>query len=126
MNNKAHNTQSTQEKVKCINESINHLVNCVKHLEHMRSYNYLSTITDEDLEKVMDYMEKLENSIEQLNAPKDNLSNSKTLIKAVGKDKKLWVSKPNNSKENTQATQQPNNNHFSRPEKILKNYFNNV
>lgn len=106
------NTIKTGDKIRYINESISHLIGCVKYLENIRSIDYLSGIDEKDLEKVITYMQRLEESIERLNKQPDE----SRLIKAVGKNKKLWVTKSNEN-ENITREARPDRNRATIPDK---------
>jgi len=83
MNNDHNKQNKLYSKLKNINHSINKMVDCVRTLEKMRSLNYISAVDETELEKVLQQMQEIEESIEQ-----------KTVLRAIGKDRKLWVSKP--------------------------------
>lgn len=76
-------------KISCLNASINKMVDCVKTLEKMRSYGSVSVITEDELKDVLKHMKELEESIEIMNNKRCKLP----LFKAIGKGRKLWVSK---------------------------------
>jgi len=65
------------------------MVDCVKTLESMRSFGSMATISEDDLKEVLKHMKELEESIENINTKKCRTP----LFKAIGKDRKLWVSK---------------------------------
>lgn len=88
------------DKISCLNTSINKMVDCVKTLEKMRSYGSVSTITEDDLKDVLKHMKELEESIEVMNNKKCSLP----LFKAVGKGRKLWVSKDLQKKDSLSNT----------------------
>lgn len=101
MDNTSKNTNEPGKKINRLNNSINKMLDCVKYLEKMRSSNnIISSISDEELEKVINYMKQVEKSIEEISKPKKK--SSETLYKAVGKDKNYWVSKEPQNKSAAQ------------------------
>lgn len=106
MNNNPENRQRIFTKIKDINTSINTMVDCVKNLEKMRSQSYLSTLSDEDLQEVLKSMQQLEQSIEKLSTPPKENKPQHTFLKAVGKNRKLLVTKPDNNSNNSSKDRQ--------------------
>lgn len=78
-------------KIKNLNNSIDLMLDCVRQLEQMRSHDYLAHLSDEELQVVLEKMDALEKNIEKLRSKENDDSQ---LIKAIGKNKKLWVTKP--------------------------------
>lgn len=95
MENKAETTKQINTKIENINDSINLMVDCVKHLEKIRSYNYMASVEEKELQNVLCHLQKIEESIDKIKQPSNNKEASQELIKAVGKNKKLWVSRQN-------------------------------
>src|SRR3989339_1973744 len=77
-------------KIKSITKSINTMVDCVNYLERIRSYEYIGSIKESELKKVLSQMKEIEERIEKLN----NLSKEKEVFKAIGKNRTVWVTKP--------------------------------
>jgi hypothetical protein len=95
MSNTTHNEEQVPaNKLNCINNSINLMTDCVKHLEKIRSYNFFSNTSEPDLEKVIDYLHKIEESIEILQKSTKNKADRNLLLRAIGKNRKLLVTKP--------------------------------
>ncbi len=95
MSNTTHNgDQAPSSKLNYINNSINLMTDCVKHLEKIRSYNFFSNTSESDLEKVIDYLHKIEKSIETLQKSTKNNADKSILLRAIGKNRKLLVTKP--------------------------------
>jgi len=94
MNNDHNKQNKLYSKLKNINHSINKMVDCVRTLEKMRSLNYISAVDETELEKVLQQMQEIEESIEKINLSKEKPAEQKTVLRAIGKDRKLWVSKP--------------------------------
>lgn len=103
-------------KIKNLNNSIDMMLDCVNQLEKMRSYDYMAHLSDEELQVVLDKMEALEKNIEKLRT-KDSSQNQ--LIKAIGKNKRLWVTKPVEKKPPASIA----TNTFKKP--LLKDFLGN-
>ena len=94
MKNKDQQQSKLTSKISRINNSINSMMYCVRTLEKFRSYNYLTSLNEDDLKVVLTRMQELEDSIGKIsNKPQEEKTNT-PLIKAVGKDRKLLVKKP--------------------------------
>jgi hypothetical protein len=94
MKNNSNKQTKVYQKIRNLNHSITKMMDCVKHLEKMRSLNYLMTLDEEELAKVMEHMQEIEESIEKINCSTQTASESGVMLKAIGKDRKFWVSKP--------------------------------
>ncbi|MEW5822348.1 MAG: hypothetical protein AB1782_19295 [Cyanobacteriota bacterium] len=113
MNNNTQRESKLYNKIKNINNSIDTMLGCVKHLEKIRSYNYLTAIDENELKEVLSRMQQLEESLEKLNNSEREGHGSTDLIKAVGKNRKLLVKKPvfnnNNNEEIQEAAKKSSN-----------------
>lgn len=101
MNNTPNKPNEANKKLTRLNKSINKMLDCVNFLENMRSNSVVSSISEEELEKVMGYMAQVEKSIEKIN--KNKSKKTETLYKAVGKNKKFWVKKEVEISNNAQT-----------------------
>lgn len=122
MNNKTPIPNKTVSKIKHINNSISLMTDCVKHLEKMRSFNYVYSVNEEDLKQILDQLHQIEESLEKIQSPETPNQGTNSLLKAIGKDRKLWVTKPKhhnntpqeNSKDIKPEPQISLNPHFSK------------
>lgn len=73
-----------------LKKSVNTMVDCVNYLEKIRSYDYLGSIEDSDLQKVLSQMKEIEERLENINKNKAD----KKIFKAIGKNRTVWVTKP--------------------------------
>lgn len=114
MNNNTQRESKLYNKIKNINNSIDTMLGCVKHLEKIRSYNYLTAIDENELKEVLSRMQQLEESLEKINNSEREGHSSTDLLKAVGKNRKLLVKKPvfkndNNNEEAQESIKKSSN-----------------
>ena len=91
-------------KLKNLNSSINKMLDFVKDLEKLRSYKYMSSLTKDELNDVLAQIRQIEESIEALNNPANKDSETGNRFKAIGKNRKLWVTRPDPPKKETSTT----------------------
>lgn len=82
-----------ENKSELINNSIRCLLDCIRNFEHMRSDDSFDNIQEQDVVRILGGLKNLEKNIEIINKKVINKTN-KNVYKAIGKNKTLWVVKP--------------------------------
>ncbi|MGD9579878.1 MAG: hypothetical protein AB7V50_00760 [Vampirovibrionia bacterium] len=113
------NKEIDSSRMKDIRNSINTMIDCVNKMEKTRSYEYLRTIKPADIDRVISQMKALEEKLEHLN--KQN-NEKKQILKAIGKNRTLWVTKPANENDIKEVENINKHNVFkTKPKKSIIN-----